>query len=341
MIVKFGQKTQESVGLDIGDYSIKVSSIKKEADRNILTSYNLKKIPPEGNRAEKLSQLIKETLDEVGVAPEDVNFSVSGSDVIVRFIDLPKMTKEQLDNSMAYEAEKYIPFNVNEVVMDSVILGRASEAGQMRVLLAAVKKDYLESRIKVVDKLGFGVNVVDIDSFAEFNAFLAAKNNLPKDKGTAFFDFGHTHTNMLISIGEAPCFMRQIQIGGADITNTIAEDLGISAKEAEELKTKSDEETKNKVSRSTFSVLDELIREMQLSFGYFENRFNEPVGSFYCSGGQTYQEGVVEYIQEKIGIKVDRWDPTAGMVLAEDLSKEAVSSIGSQLAVSIGLALRG
>ncbi len=339
-MLKLGQKKKEAVGLDIGSYSIKVASVKKEAAEHVLNIYNIKNVKNNGNKSSDIGSLIEEVFSEIDLHPEDVNLSISGPDVIVRFIDLPKMSKDQLANALFFEAEKYIPFNVNEVIMDSLILGDAADPGQMRVLLAAAKREVLEKRIKLVEKAGMSVNLVDIDSFAIFNAYLesypASDNN-----GKAFLDFGHSQTNVLISIGSEPSFMRQVQIGGGDITGAICKKIGISAKEAEQMKMNPGEENKETVQQAVASVLDDLIGEIQLSLGYFENRYNNMVGDFFCSGGMIYQEGVMEYLGNKLGVQVKKWSPVSGIRLSEDLSREDTDQVSSQLAVCVGLALRG
>ena len=158
---KIGKGIQESVGLDIGTYSVKVVSLKKENGVNLLTGYNVKQIPI-GAKTSDIEQAVKETLEEIDLQPADVNLSISGPNVIVRFVDLPKMNKDQLESALSFEAEKYIPFNINEVVMDSIILGDAEESGQMRVLLSAAKRDLIESRVNLMDKMGIIVNVMRI-----------------------------------------------------------------------------------------------------------------------------------------------------------------------------------
>jgi len=336
---KTGKKIKESVGLDIGSYSVKASSVLKQADKNILTAYNIKRVPLDGEGLAKTAKIIKETVDEVNIRPDEVNLSISGSNVIVRFVSLPKMSKEQLESAMLFEAEKYIPFNVNEVIMDFIILD-APEAGQMNVLLAAAKRDFVQSQIELLGKLGMEVNVIDINAFAVFNSFAAA-SPFEEDKGTAFLDLGFSQTNVLISTGAIPRFMRLIQIGGKDITNSLAGAIGISIAEAEELKLKGEEANKERITRFTLNVLEELVREIQLSFGYFENKYNKAVSDIYCSGGMVYQKGVIEYLQENLNAQLKVWSPIEGMEVSESLSREAIDPIASRLAVSIGLALRG
>ncbi|MFQ5952368.1 MAG: type IV pilus assembly protein PilM [Candidatus Omnitrophota bacterium] len=337
--MRLGKRIQETVGLDIGSYSIKVVSLKKENEVSILTGYNVKNIPLDAKSSDT-ERLIREALEEIDLHPTEVNLGISGPNVIVRFVDLPKMNKDQLSSALSFEAEKYIPFNINEVVMDFIILGDAAEAGQMRVLIAAAKRELIDSRVSLLDNLGIGVDVMDIDSFSNFNAFVASNPDI-EEKGNAFLEFGHSESNVLISIGKDPCFMRQIQIGGRDIAKAISKDMGISVEKAEDLKLHADQISGERVRQSSFTVLEEIMKEMQLSFGYFENRYNTAVSNIFCSGGMIFQEGVMEYFETKTELNVQKWSPIKGVEVAEVLSRQDIDLVGSQLSVSIGLALRG
>ncbi len=336
--MKFVKKAREAVGLDIGTYAIKVVSMETGGEKNILTGYNLKRIPFDA-KPEQTINYVKEILDEIDLTPEEVNLGFSGPSVIVRFIELPRMSKENLVSALNFEAEKHIPFNINEVVMDSIILGDASDPGKMNVLLAVAKRDLVNSRIKLMSELGVSIQVLDVDIFSVFNSFGAS--NETQDKGNAFFHFGHSQTDLLISVGQKPSFVRQVQIGGKDIGKSIAKHMELSLEKAEELKLHADDANKAKVEEATIPVLDDLIKEMQLSFGYFENRYNAEVSHVYCSGGMIYQPGIMDYFIKRSGVKVEVWNPVKGLDLAEHLSREDISKVGSQLAVSIGLALRG
>ncbi|MFC1548985.1 type IV pilus assembly protein PilM [Candidatus Omnitrophota bacterium] len=337
-MIKFSRKAEEAVGLDIGSHSIKVVSIIKEAEKNLLSAYNIKNIPPEAKSSDT-KQLVEEALKEIDLHPEDINLGFSGPSVIVRFIDLPKMNKEQLASALSFEAEKYIPFSVNEVVMDYLILGDGPETGKMRVLLAAAKKELVNSRVELMEELGISINVLDIDSLAAFNAFCASYE--VGEQGNAFFHFGHSQTDVLITVGETPCFMRQVQIGGRDINVALSKEMGVPAESIQEILLHADEETKSRVAQTTNSILDDIIREMQLSFGYFENRYNAQISNVYCSGGMISQRDMLKYLGDKTGFEMEKWNPVKGMDVADYITHEDIDKIGSQLAVSIGLALRG
>ena len=327
--------------MDLGSYTIKVVSLSNESGGNKLNAYNIKNIPL-GDKSANMEKLIKETFDEIDLQASSVNLSVSGPDVIVRFISLPKMNKDQLSSALSFEAEKYIPFNVSDVVLDFLILGNSHEEGQMNVLLAAAKRAPIEKTVKIMEKLSMSVKIVDINPLAMFNAFFRANpiKEEEKEKGFAFLDLGHSQSNVIVSIGDRPLFMRQVQIGGGDVSEALCKNLSISAEKAEEYKRGLLDEGKEAAEQVINSVLDELIKEIQLSFGYFENRNNKAISDIFCSGGMVSRNGLVDYISEGIGIDVHPWNPVADMTFSESISIEDISKIASQLPVSIGLALR-
>ena len=337
-MIKFGAKKEETVGLDIGSYAIKVCSLTKNNSQNTLTAYNIKKIPQE-NKDFKIKTLLEEVFDEIDLHPEQVNLSVSGPDVIVRFIDFPRMSKEDLRNALAFEAEKYIPFTVSEVFLDFMILGEAAEADKMRVLLAAVKREPVETLVKTMEEMEIGVNLIDVDPFAVFNAFNFS-NPSEEGKCRTFLNLGHLKNDILISVGDMPHFTRQIQIGGKDITREISKVLAVSPEKAEEMKLSPPAEQAEQVKQAVTTILDKIITEVQLSFSYFENRSSVKVGEIYCSGGMVYLDKTVDYLSEKLGSEVKKWNPLAGLTVAENISKQDIDSVASQLAVCIGLALR-
>jgi type IV pilus assembly protein PilM len=334
------KKEEESVGIDIGSHSIKIAALSDIAGGKMLKSYNIKKLPFQAKDRDIQLQ-IKEALGEIDLSPSGVNLSISGPDVIVRFISLPKMTKEQLEGALVFEAEKYIPFNISEVVLDCMILGDDAPAGgHMKVLLAAAKRAPIELMVNAFDGLGISVNLMDVNAFACLNAFIASGGMVP-GKATVMLDMGHSHTDLLISLDNTPRFMRQIQIGGRDIDTIIARNLSVPPEKVEEFKMGIGEFDKETVDQAVLQVFDDVIREIQLSFGYFENTCSKAIDGIYCSGGMLYRPGALEYLGEKLGIEIKRWDPFAGIKTADAISREDLNSISSRLAVSVGLALRG
>jgi type IV pilus assembly protein PilM len=339
-MIKFGSRKIQSVGLDIGTHSVKVTAMDSTDSGNLLTAYNIKNIPP-GSKTSDLADIIRSTMSELDLRPEDVNLGFSGPGVIVRFVDLPRMTRDQLEGALSFEAEKYIPFNVNDVVMDFIILGDSLEKGKMRVLLAAAKKDLVQERLELMRSLNMDINVLDIDSLAVFNAFLAT-NDQNVEENSAFFHFGHSQGDVLVATGETPAFIRQIQIGGKDIAAGIEKDEGASDDPLPLLLDKVPQKFDESVTglSTTSSILDDIARELQLSFGYFENRYNTKIKQVYCSGGMSFKDNILKYLNERTDIEMKGWNPLEKIDLAEHIAAEDINKVARLLTVSVGLALR-
>ncbi|MBL7072281.1 MAG: type IV pilus assembly protein PilM [Candidatus Omnitrophica bacterium] len=327
-----------SVGLDIGTYSIKLAAFALRADKKTLIALNEKKISSRANLDEK-TNVIREMFKETDLHPNEVNLSIFGPEAIVRFVNFPKMSRAQLEDALGYEAEKYIPFNMNEVIMDVAILDPIRETEQMRVILAAAKKNAVEELIKICKNLNLEIGVVDMDPFAMFNAFLEV-NSVQTGPTFALLNFGHSRTDILVADGKEPVFIRQIPIGGKDISEAIARDVAIEFDAAEKCKSSKTEENSEKILKATFSVLDRLIKEIQLSFGYFENRQRKKIGEIYCSGGMIAQEGVLGYLNEKLNVEIKKWDPTEAAAKSADVFRNGTDTSVPQFAVCMGLALR-
>lgn len=339
-MVKLGSSRDDAaVGIDIGGHSIKVAVMSGSSEEPLLEAYNVKNIPPSGDKLD-LGKEIKNILDEIDIHPREVNLSIAGPDVIVRFITLPKMTKEQLEAALVFEAEKYIPFNVREVVLDSVVLGDAAEQGQMKVLLTAAKRVFIEERVRLFTDMGMRVNFIDVNAFASFNAFMTSGSASSKSV-VALVEIGHSLTSLLIAVDGVPFFMRQIQIGGGDIDALIARNLSVTPDKAAKYKMGMGDFDKETVDNCVKKVCNDIVREIQLSFGYFEGTCNRSIEGIFCSGGMIYSEGVLEYLSEKMGTTVDKWDPLSGVKTSDVISKRDIDLVSSRLTVSIGLARRG
>lgn len=332
------KKADRSVGVDIGSHSIKVSVMGGARDNPILEAYNVKKIIPKTEKIE-LAKETKEALGEIDVKTDSVNIAVFGPDVIVRFITLPKMTKEHLDAALIFEAEKYIPFNVRDVVLDSLVMGGAQDPGQMKVLLAAAKKAPIEAIVNAFKDLAIQVNFVDISAFSGFNAFMFSSEATEKSV-SALLEIGHSQTSLLISVDGVPVFVRQIQTGGRDIDLLVSRSLSVTPEQASEFRNGVGVFDKDVVDTCMKKVIDGVIREIQLSFGYFEGTCNRPVEGIYCSGGMTYAPGVLDYLSDRMGVKVTKWDPLRGIRTADNISRVDIDSVSACLPVSIGLAIR-
>lgn len=327
------KKDKIKIGLDVGSYSIKYAKLSLDKDGKYkLVKYGL--YPVNKNAGGKLVDTLSLAVKEMG--EKNVNVAVSGPSVVVRYIQLPKMKKEELNTSIQFEAEKYIPFNINDVILDHHILD-PNIAGKTKILLVAAKKDMINGRIDLLQKAGLNINLIDADSFALINAFIFTMADQKSEKIMAVINIGEKQTNVNIILKELPYFTRDFQMGGGDITKAISEKMNIDIAAAQKLK-ENPESKLTEVSEITKPILSSLADEIRLSLSYYENQFGNSVDEVYISGGAHKQQGFIESLNTNLGLTCQLWDPIKAF--STDIKKEELEKVKHELPVAIGLALR-
>ncbi|MFA6321029.1 MAG: type IV pilus assembly protein PilM [Candidatus Omnitrophota bacterium] len=327
------------VGIDIGSCAIKVVQLSGLADKPELAAIGHKNIT--GMSASALPDALKLLADESRVTCKDACISISGPSVIVRFITLPKMDDAALKSAIRFEAEKFIPYNINDCIVDFQTLRKDDKENKLNVLLVAAKKDLIQERIKLVEKAGFSISVVDIDSFAIANAFLSNHRKPDPDKSYAVLNIGGSFTNLGILKAGSIFFARDISAGGNDFTSAIAKKFGIDQKAAEDLKLRPPEDKKDEVTDCIRNAFNDLSDEIKMSFGYYENQAGKGIDEVYLSGGGASLFGVEQILEECLGSKPIVWDPLEFFSVASSgVDKKFADKFKGSFAVAAGLALR-
>lgn len=308
---------KNSVGLDIGSFAIKILEISGAHDKPMLGGIGLKNIS--GLSKEGISGSIKALASEAKITSKEVNISVSGPSVIVRFITMPKMKDEELKSAINFEAEKFIPFNINDCIVDFQILKRDENTNKLDILLVAAKKEHIKERIKLVEEAGFLVHLVDVDSFAITNAFTRNFPNLGPEKTAAILNIGASSTNLSILRGGTMAFVRDVSIGSNDFNKDKLQEAADGTK----------------------ATLTNLLDEVKLSFGYYENQSGKSIDEIYISGGASPLIGLDEAFQDAFGSKPSFWNPLGFLGISSAGSDaNVIDKIKNSFAVSAGLVLR-
>lgn len=336
--IKSSPQNDVSVGLDIGSFSIKAVLLDNFSENAKISSYGIERRISE--EKESLSFQIEKLLKKMSSFPSSVNLSISGRDIIVRVVDFPKMKKQEMEDALSFEAEKYIPFDMDQVILDHMVIGESDQEGQVRVLLAAARKSTVNFFLKIAEDLGLEIGVIDSDMLAIFNVFSAFRTVSPTDE-YAFIDLGHSQSGIILCRGTEPGLLRQIHMGADDIKRIVAKKLSLSDEQASEFIRGPVDEFPHEIKATIEPVLDALAREISLSLGYYENRYSSKIQKVFISGGLSYQDELVGILKEKLGFELKRWDPLENVELSSDISKERIDAVSSQLVISLGLALRG
>ena len=331
--------TGDKLGIDIGSCAIKIIQASGPADRPAVTAIGFKSIV--GMNTQEISDALKSLAAEVHVSLKSAAISLSGPSVIVRFISLPKMDEVALKSAIRYEAEKFIPYNISDCVIDFQTLRKDDKENKLNVLLVAAKKESVQEKMNLVERAGFSTRVIDIDSFAAANAFM--RNHSPTDpnKSYAVLNIGGVHTNVSILKGDLIYFARDIVVGGNDFTSAVSKRLGIDQKSAEELKLLPPQEKKTEIADCVRGVFNDLLDEIKLSFGYYENQAGKGIDEIYVSGGASNITDLEQVFEETLGSKPIFWNPMGFMdTSAGSIDADFLEKTKNCFSVAAGLVLR-
>ncbi|MBL7069103.1 MAG: type IV pilus assembly protein PilM [Candidatus Omnitrophica bacterium] len=321
-------------GLDIGNSSVKFVQLSGKRENPILKNFELIKLK-EGNTDE-----YREVLANIAkkLTSKDVNISISGPQLVVRYVDLPKMNEEELKSSMKFQAGEHIPFDIKDVIIDCQKV-EDIEHGKMKVLLVAVKKETIDKLVKLVEGTGIFPGIIDCDSFALTNAFLLNFPDAVEGTNVALLGLGEKYTVVNIMKGKTPSFTRELQIGGRDFAQAISEKLDVNIKAASLLKEEPGERLQQ-ILEITKPIIVHMVEEVKLSLTYYENQIGSSVDKIYLSGGLSGFKGLEEIFKKSLETDCGFWDPFKRIKIDKGVSEEKLNSVKNQLHVAVGLALR-
>jgi type IV pilus assembly protein PilM len=345
-------KPKPVVGLDIGSSAVKAVELRPAGRSYKVVAFGSEPVPSDTIvdgaiiDAGAVSEAIRRLLDGHKIKTREVVASLSGNSVIVKKINLPVMTEAELAESIYWEAEQYIPFDIQDVNLDYQILTPAAAAenrGGMEVLLVAAKKEKITDYTEVIRQAGRQPVVVDVDAFAVQNAYEA---NYEPDPGAVvvLLNAGASGININIVSGEQSLFTRDISMGGNAYTEAVQKELSLPFEDAERLK-KGEAVAGARpadVHPILRAVTENLLLEIQKTFDFFKaTAASERIDRILVSGGTSRVEGFGEMLADRFGTPVERFDPFRKVQIdARKFGIEHLADVAPVSTVAVGLALR-
>ncbi|MEZ6184415.1 MAG: type IV pilus assembly protein PilM [Planctomycetota bacterium] len=330
------------LAIDIGSSEIKALEVSDTSRGITLTGFGRTRISSQNDTI----MAINELMQKCRFKTKRCVTSVSGRSVIVRYVDMHQMSEDDLRQAIRFEADKYIPFEVDDVVMDTQILEdnvASSDQASMRVLLVAVRKSLIEEHLLLLQEAGLSPLTIDVDAFALGNAFelrATRMGGLSPEKVVALIDIGANKTNINILKGPVSYFTREVYLAGNDFTEAVSRKFNLEPDEAERFKADPGDQASD-VEEAILPTLDDLGNEIQLSFDYFENQFDRVVEEVYVSGGSARLPGLQRAFEGAFEKSVVFWNPLEGVeVSAAKIDTRVLEAYAGQLAVGVGLATR-
>jgi type IV pilus assembly protein PilM len=343
------RKSKNLVGLDIGSSAVKLVELKDAKGGGYrLVRTGIENLSPEAivdgaiMDASLVVDTVSRTISSLGVRNSDFATSLSGHSVIIKKISLPTMSSEELAESIRWEAEQYVPFDINDVNLDYVVL-EAGGGETMDVLLVAVKKDKIGDYTSVITQAGKTPALVDVDAFALQNAFEA---NYPVEPGrvVALVNVGASVTNVNVLSGSNTIFWRDISFGGNQYTDAIQKQLSLSFEQAEGLKKGESgaDHSMQDILPILRSVSEDLAQELQKTFDFFiATTSTEKIDQIFVAGGSSRIVNLDTQLKERFGIPVEIMNPFRQIDIAGGaVSSEWLTENAPSLTIAVGLAVR-
>ena len=346
------RRAKALVGLDIGSSAVKAVELKPAGKAYKVTAFGSEPIPPDSIvdgaiiDGGAVADAIRRLFDARNIKTRDVAASLSGNAVIVKKISLPVMTESELSESIYWEAEQYIPFDIQDVNLDYQILDAGNGPGgkgTMDVLLVAAKKEKIADYTGVIAQAGRTAVVVDVDAFALQNAY-EVNYGIEPSHVVVLLNAGASATNINIIHGDQSVFTRDVSIGGNAYTEALQKELNLPFEQADQLKRgqAADGVTFDDAKPVLRAVTENVMLEIQKTFDFFKaTAASERIDRIVVSGGASRAEAFTEMLTERFEAPVEAFDPFKRVSLdAKRFTIESLADVAPTVAVAVGLALR-
>lgn len=343
------RRPKSLVGLDIGSSSVKAIELKASGKGYRVSAIGVESVPPDSIvdgaiiDGGAVADAIRRLFTNKRFKANDVVASLSGNSVIVKKITLPAMTESELSESIYWEAEQYIPFDIQDVSLDYEIIDPGTGQDSMAVLLVAAKKDKIADYTNVIAQAGKTPVVVDVDVFALQNAFEVNYGFEPSTV-VAILNAGASAVNINILTGSQSVFTRDVSMGGNAFTEAVRKELNLPYEAAEMLKKGQDVEgaTFEDARAVLRAMTDNVLLEVEKTFDFFKaTAASERIDRIMLCGGASRVEGFPESLRERFNTAVEQFDPFRQVACdAKKLGIESAEDLAAVSAVALGLALR-
>lgn len=338
------------VGLDVGSRSLKVAEVEETKQGYNLRKFGMSDIAPglieDGTikSPEDVADSIRQLFKMYKIKEQNVAISIGGYSIIVKPITVQTMPESQLQETIQFEAEQYIPFDISDVNLDFQILGEdETNPDQMNVLLVAAKKEIVNDYVHLVQMAGLIPRIMDVDAFALQNTY--EMNYDTEDESVALIDIGANKTTLNILKGSMSVLIRDVSFGCGQINQQIISNIddSLSMEEAEQLYHSGQEDkiaTKDLIDIVT-TVVTDWCAEIRRALDFFYQTYpGEHIRRIILSGGGANIQKFRELLAEETSSKVEIINPFDTFQVGSGFDPSYLDRIAPQAAICMGLALR-
>lgn len=344
---------QTTVALNIGSQRIGMAVFEvSKSGSLVLTAYDSESIVADpALDASKISQTrvaIADLAQRLKVGKTKARYAISGQAVFTRFVKLPPLQEDNIEQLVTFEAQQHVPFPLQEVIWDYELIEGAEEK---EAVIVAIKADSLDEINSSVNDSGLATLEVDVAPMAIYNAFRAAYGN--PEEPILLIDIGAKTSNLLYIEGRR-FFTRSIAIGGSAVTASIAKEYGISFMEAEHQKISNGlialggghaEQLDESVAALAMVIRNSLTRlpaEIARTTNYYRSQHGGSAPRrVLLAGGGANLPYTLEFFNEKLNLPVEYFNPVVNVTLGKNIDAAVIQKEAHLMGELVGLGLRG
>ncbi|GEM_PF-4014988 len=325
-----------TTGLDLGATHIRAIEMIRSKDK-ILINKIVETTRPESD--ENLSNFLNELFDKHKLNRNNVRTALQGNNLISRYIAMPPLPDDKIRQAVLTEADKYIPFDIDDVVLDCKRVGNQEQDGEMQVLLAAIKRSIIEEWVTILNNAKLKADIIDCAELTLGNVF--AWLCPEPDRSIARIEMGATTTSVAILLGEKLLFSREISAAGNAITEAISDAFDRSIEESETIKCDPGQ-NQEVVDTVVEPVLAQISQEIQLCIDFYENQYSNHVDTLAISGGASLYANFDTMLGNALNKTAYIWNPLLNdkLTINENIDKDIIQKYGSCYCLALGLAAR-
>lgn len=345
--------TQTTVALNIGSQRISMAVFEvSKSGGLVLKAYDSEAIVADPSMdAARIAQTrvaIGDLTQRLKLGQTKARYAISGQAVFTRFVKLPPLQDDNIEQLVTFEAQQHVPFPLQEVVWDYELIDGATDK---EVVIVAIKSDALDEINSAVNDSGLGTAEVDVSPMSLYNAFRSTYGE--PEEPTLLIDIGAKTSNLLYLEGKR-FFTRSVGIGGATVTAAIAKEYGVSFMEAEHQKitnglvalggghTEQLDEAVAALAMCIRNTLSRLPAEIARTTNYYRSQHGGSAPRrILLAGGGANLPYTLEFFQEKLNLPVQYFNPVRNVVIGKGVDVTVVQREGHLMGELVGLGLRG
>ena len=321
-----------AIGIEVGRHSIKaVLLLRRGAGRLSLTHFAVREFPEEENTLEALGENLKPVLHELGGTAKAVGIAVSHPEAMVRIIEQNTIPPELMRDALRINGPMLLSQDCREWVIDcqpilpAGVAPPSADGQQAHYLVGGWARVHVQKVHEACAQNKLPSSVLQLPAVALLNAFEFANAPVFQQEAFVLVDIGHRSSTVIVGVKGELILIRSLDYGGAHF----AEHLILQgAASFEEVLAMMEQEEVLTVENARLS-LNELVRSISSSIGFFEAQREETIPRIFVSGGLSRLPTLRKILIEELNLPCETWDPFADCELG--IPRARVASLTAQL----------